>query len=156
MKCTYFKEQLSAYIDGELSLIAGWKIKRHLKVCSNCQKELERLGKIHRLSKLVLIMAPEPGFYERVQEKLPDDIQVPQCEKSPTLKRFWISLPQPGKIALVAAGLILLFWSFIYPQFFSPSLNIDQFEEEYLRTRETLPWMDEPALSAILTGEKRG
>ncbi|MBE0478744.1 zf-HC2 domain-containing protein [Candidatus Aerophobetes bacterium] len=162
MKCRWSKENLSAYIDGELNIITGWIIKRHAKFCPECQKELNELQKISKLSKLLLIKEPEFDFYEQVREKL-QQVKIAQQEKPEiaaerkSIERMWTFLPQSGKAALLVGVAALLFFLVIYPQIFpAPSLSIEQFEEEYLRSRETLPWVESPALSATLMSAERG
>jgi len=155
IKCNYFQKELSAYIDNEIDFITSWKIKRHLKMCSECQKELQKLEKLHKISKLVLVKHPKYDLYEKIQKKLPR-IKTSPHRKSSILREIWTSLPQPGRVALLAGAALLLFFSLIYPQFFSKSLSINQFEEEYVRSQEILPWAEGPVLPVTLISDERG
>jgi len=41
VNCNWLKENLSSYIDGEVNFLIRWKIKRHLRLCLDCRRELE-------------------------------------------------------------------------------------------------------------------
>jgi len=145
VNCNWLKENLSSYIDGEVNFLIRWKIKRHLRLCLDCRRELEQLKKIRRLSKLVLVTSPEPDFYERLAIKLPH-----MEKKRGNFWKIWVALPYPGKIAILTGLAIALFLLVVYPHLFSPSLSIVEFEEEYLRSRELLSWVEEPAPPLIV------
>lgn len=145
MNCNQLKKALSPYIDGEVNFLVRWKIKRHLRLCPDCQEELEQLEKIRRLSKLVLISSPEPHFYERLRIKLPQ-----RKKKRENLWKIWTVLPYPGKVAILTGLAVALFLLVIYPYLFSSSSSILQFEEEYLRSREFFSWVEEPAPALIV------
>lgn len=148
MKCKWSKDNISAYIDGGLNIITKWRLQRHIRGCAECQKELKVLQKINDLTKSLLINNPDFDFYEKIQTKINLEKARPY-EKPKALGNMWTFLPQSGKASIVAGVAALLFFLILYPRIFSaPSLNIEQFEEEYLRSRETISWMDSPVLSA--------
>jgi len=152
VNCKWFRENLSAYIDGELDFLKRWRIKRHLKRCSGCGREYRQLKKIHKLSKLVILAGPEPRFYERLRERFPE-IETIKYERAGVFEKMWIALPRGGKAAIIVGLVLILFFSVIYPHLFPTSLNIDGFEKEYLLSRETLTYVREPATSLILINE---
>lgn len=154
MKCDHLKEAISAYIDDELNFIARWRLNRHLKKCGECQKEFEELKKLHTISKAFLRLPSEVNVYEKIRKRVPQKNFSPQKEPG-VVKKAWVFLPQPGKLALAAAVGLLIFLSLVYPHFFSSSsVSVEQFEREYLRSQETLSWTEEPVLSATLVGER--
>ncbi|MCD6318028.1 zf-HC2 domain-containing protein [Candidatus Aerophobetes bacterium] len=152
MNCDWLKENLSAYVDGEMNFITRWRIKRHLKECLECSKELRQLEKIHKLSKLAILVSPESHFYDRLKAKLPK-VETIEHKKNRVFENIWIALPQGGKAAILVGIALILFLSVIYPRLSSTSLNIDRFEKEYLLSQETLTCVGEPATSLILTSE---
>jgi len=153
MNCDWFKKNLSAYIDGEVYFLARWRIKRHLKRCPKCSKEYNQLKKIHKLSKLAILVNPEPHFYDRLRARLPE-LKTIKYERAWVFKKIWIALPQEGKAAIMVGLALILFLSVFYPRLFSTSLNIDRFEKEYLLSRETLTCVGEPATPLILISEE--
>ena len=157
MRCNQIKKNLSAYIDGELRALAGWRIKKHLAACPECRREWIKLKQIHEMSKLVLSNQPEPGFYGRLRERLARQERI-SMSKRDSLRRMWTALPFPCKAAIFAGVVSIIFLSLVYPRLLStsPALSIDQFEEEYLRSRGTLSWVTESAPSFILIQEQRG
>ena len=158
MECRKIRENLSAYIDKELNFLTRWKIKRHINTCPACKKEWLKLKKIDTISKMILLESPEPGFYQRLEKKLPGRKKVNSRKYGlSNLTRAWTFTPLAGKAFFVAGvAALIIFLSFIYPRFLSPSLNIDRFEEEYLRSRgEVISWVREPS-PIILIQEQRG
>lgn len=160
MKCNQRKEDLSAYIDGELNFITGWKIKRHLRVCSGCRDEVEKMQKMRRVSKILLTSHPQPNLYEKIEKKLPERETSPyEDSRVPSpMRRMWNLLPESGKIAIFATAALILFFTLVYPNLFSPSsVSIEHFEEEYLRSRESLSLAEgSPGLSLTLVSDGRG
>lgn len=154
MNCNQCKNNLSAYIDEEVNFLNGWRIKKHLKTCPECKKEWIKLKNIRKISKVVLLKNPEPDFYKRLKERLPRKEKISRA-KIVNLKTVWITLPLPGKAAFVAGLAIILFLSLIYPRFLlvPDTLSIEQFEEEYLRSREMLSFAEGPTPSIILVQE---
>ena len=156
MKCKWSKAAISAYMDGGLNIITRWRLQKHIRVCAECQKELQVLQKLHALTQSLLVSNPDCDFYERIRA----DIGLAKTrhrKKSRLLGNIWTFLPQPGKASIVAGVAAVLFFLVLYPRIFSaPSLHIEQFEEEYLRSRETVSWMDSPALSAAFINRERG
>ncbi len=153
MNCDWCTKNLSAYIDGELNFFARWRIKRHLKRCRECNKEWGQLKKIHKLSKLVILVNPEPHFYDHLRTRLPE-VETTKHGRTWVFERIWMTLPREGKAAIMAGLALLLFLSVFYPRLFSTSLNIDRFEKEYLLSRETLTFVGEPAASLISINEE--
>ena len=43
MKCKKIQEQFTQFLEGSLSEVANSDVEKHLKSCSNCQKELEEM-----------------------------------------------------------------------------------------------------------------
>lgn len=150
MRCEWVKKNLSPYLDGEVNFFIRQKIRRHLKTCPQCAKRFGELQKLDRLSKLFLIKSAAPDFYERLQEKL-----VLKPVKKRSSWNVWLTLPYPGKIAIALGLILLIFFSFIYPRL-TPSLNINQFEEDYLRSREFVLWVEEPSLPLTLINTSGG
>lgn len=155
MRCDWFKKNLSAYIDGEVNFLTRWRIKRHLKSCADCYKDYIRLKNLRKISKIILLKNPEPGFYERLQAKLPRLNPNITLKKTGSLAKFWMLLPLPGKLAIGGVAILILFLLIIYPHLSGSSLNINKFEEEYLRSKEIFSVVEEPAPPLLPVSEER-
>jgi anti-sigma factor RsiW len=66
MSCKKYKILLSAYIDGEITAKEEKALKKHLKVCPDCAKELERLGQVRNIFRVVERKEPSEFFESRV------------------------------------------------------------------------------------------
>lgn len=155
MRCDWVKKNLSVYMDGEINLLTGWKIKKHLKKCYECHKEYTKLKKIQELTKAALFKTPDPGFYERLQMRLPQLNRSTPLKETGSLTKIWISLPLTGKLVITGIIGLILFLLMVYPHLFKSSLSINKFEEEYLRSKEIFSVTEEPNLPLVLISEER-
>jgi anti-sigma factor RsiW len=69
--CPQIRDLLSAYADGELDLVRGLEIERHLQGCPTCAAALERTRSLSALlGDAALYHQPPPGLQERVRASL--------------------------------------------------------------------------------------
>jgi Putative zinc-finger len=62
MRCETARESLIAFIDGELSGLAAWSVRRHLARCGDCAGELISLQDLnHRLRSLDILQGHSPA-----------------------------------------------------------------------------------------------
>ena len=68
MDCSYFRERIHHYVDGELGYLEVAELQGHLSFCPDCAAELAQMaelrGALASWGKVEL--APPPGFAERV------------------------------------------------------------------------------------------
>ena len=68
MDCSYFRERINLYIDGELGYMEVAELQQHLSFCPDCAAELAQVGEVRGAlaawGRLELV--PPPGFAERV------------------------------------------------------------------------------------------
>jgi anti-sigma factor RsiW len=70
--CEEIRDLLSPYADGELDLVRGVEIERHLHDCSSCAAVLERTRALStRLGDPALYHQAPPGLAQRVRAALP-------------------------------------------------------------------------------------
>jgi len=155
MRCNLALKYLSQHLDGELSPRVREKIETHLAACADCTREYQRLQAIRALTRDLLAKDPGPHFYGCVSRRLS------RSSSSPSIRRrrlidLWSLAPVHAK-ALAAAGLaFLLFFALVYPRFTTPSLPIESFQQEYLRSRDVLAWGEQPSATMISFGSGRG
>ena len=66
MSCKKYKILLSASVDGEITAKEESALKKHLKVCPDCTKELEHLGHVRNIFRVVERKEPSEFFESRV------------------------------------------------------------------------------------------
>ena len=68
MDCSYFRERINEYVDGEMDYMQVAELQAHLSFCPDCAVELAQTGELRGVlagwGRLEL--APPPGFAERV------------------------------------------------------------------------------------------
>ena len=82
MDCSYFRERINEYVDGEMGYLEVAELQAHLSFCPDCSMELARTGELRgSLAEWGrLELAPPPGFAERVTAAV-------ELEPSPTARR---------------------------------------------------------------------
>lgn len=68
-ECKHFKKNISAYVDNMLTNTQKQKFEAHLKACSSCQKEVDKLKSIIEFSSSLSVKAPDV-FTKNVMEKI--------------------------------------------------------------------------------------
>ena len=68
MDCSYFRESINLYIDGELGYLEVAELQQHLSFCPDCAAELAQVGEVRGALAAWgrLELATPPGFAERV------------------------------------------------------------------------------------------
>ena len=68
MDCSYFRECINHYVDGELGYLEVAELQGHLSFCPDCAAELAQLAEVRgALASWGMVeLAPPPGFAERV------------------------------------------------------------------------------------------
>jgi anti-sigma factor RsiW len=68
MDCSYFRERINKFIDGELGYLEVAELQQHISFCPECAAELGQLGEVRGALAAWgrLELAPPPGFAQRV------------------------------------------------------------------------------------------
>jgi predicted anti-sigma-YlaC factor YlaD len=70
MECDTYQEQMSLWIDGQLTEDEIQHIESHAAVCASCRTSLDGLRRLDRLFSAAPMTAPMPGFTDRFQARL--------------------------------------------------------------------------------------
>jgi len=70
MKCNDVREELIAYIDGELSSMGMCAIEAHLAECPGCTTEWEGLRKMTEWTHQMELIPPSLDWWEKLEERL--------------------------------------------------------------------------------------
>lgn len=120
MNCNEVRELLSLYIDDELDKNEKLLVEEHLKVCEECQKELEEYKKIIQALQEIPDEEPPLGYCKRLHEKLlaaeaeKTDFHEPNIKESPAEIREFPGMAKNKfsrwlKYGSLAAALVLVF-----------------------------------------------
>jgi anti-sigma factor RsiW len=68
MDCSYFRERINQYVDGEMGYLEVAELQAHLSFCPDCAAELAQVGEARGALAAWgrLELATPPGFAERV------------------------------------------------------------------------------------------
>ncbi len=111
MSCEELSEELSAYLDHELSPEERARLEDHLQTCPRCRQELESLRAVSRLVASLPQVEPSPSFIHSIRAHL-----VPQ-------RRRWLRPISPFAVdvvplvAVAALFLVVLSAALIWPFF---------------------------------------
>ena len=154
MVCRKIRKELSCYLDNEVNLNKRVKIERHLKRCTNCSYRLEQLKKIHTLTQKAFSKEPKQGFYERLSPRLEEgEKRIGLKEKLFGWRYNWrLSLSPVGKMAVTISVLAIVSLSVLYTwrSVSLPEINIEVFQQEYVRYNGMSSFAEEIALPVIL------
>lgn len=70
MKCRKMKEQISRFLDNELLPSEQLPVLEHLKLCTNCRKELDALSQVSDFLNLIKPIAVPPEFSTNLQKRI--------------------------------------------------------------------------------------
>lgn len=95
VECTWVEDNLSAYMDGELTRLARLQVRRHLKVCHHCREQVSGLMTVREQIRRVRSSIPREMFNLFIQFLLwtqPDGNQtggqsLPDEAGSPALRQ---------------------------------------------------------------------
>jgi len=102
MRCDEARVHLKALIDGELTYVQAWRVRRHVARCAACQKEVADLRAITGALSEADRALPPADLRARILAALPSPIAVQ--EPSPSLPRADAPRRPYGRYALSAAA----------------------------------------------------
>lgn len=106
MRCEYYQELLSPYLDKELTKEEQEALEIHLQSCAYCRASLDRLQEMLKHLKVLQDVELPEGFHEKLMEKIGEQTTTDKTKKRSIPK--WI-----GYISSLA-GLFLIgiFWMY--------------------------------------------
>jgi len=135
MDCERFANDLTAYLDGELSATRSLEVKSHLEVCQPCREEYQSLELSARFVEThIRGLQVQPRIWNNVQAHL-SVIEAPA--PPPGLFQFLAMNPwwSAAGSAVVAAALFLGLWSYLHNQ--AVKQDLVQYMTQYIQARDT-------------------
>lgn len=136
MNCQNYTENLSAYLDGELSRRETDELESHLESCSRCAHERNSLEEAFLFvdNSLPQPLKPSPEIWGHIRSRISES-----AVRSPLpgfLQIFQTSRWAPALAAVAAALVIGLgLWGYVYHRETDQGLN--QYMTQYIEARES-------------------
>jgi len=158
-ECRRVRENLVAFLGGELGEAEREKVRRHLEACSRCSRELKDFRRIFESAGS---LSPVPGSaldgvdWEAQAEKIVGAVWTAKSSPrpAPRRERFWLFAPGPrpvlagivGGIMIGALAMFIVFKGSILQKkgsekLFAPGEFLDRVDLEIAR-RETLNYLE--------------
>lgn len=102
--CREFRQDLVAYLDGELGGEAAQALARHLEACADCRREALALERTARALQALQVPALPPGLEERVLAR----VRREGGPVWPVLRVRWAGRLVAAAAAVLLAGLAVL------------------------------------------------
>jgi anti-sigma factor RsiW len=112
---------LDALLDGALGALDRWAVIVHLSECDACLRHVAAEGRLRtRVRHQIEQAAPEPGFSQRLQDVLSEEIPAPRSPRSlPTLRQV------PLRLALVLGPSLAAIWLLVQVSLLPPAVATD-------------------------------
>ena len=129
MDCKQCAEELTAFLDGELSTANSERVKSHLRTCIPCSEEVRSLQEVGDfVESNSRVLDPRPESWNMVRARIYQEI--PESSS-----RDWMSQRWRFAIAALAvlAAFVIGYGQYIHIQ----QRNLDRYISQYVRERET-------------------
>lgn len=100
------REQLSAYLDGELTSAQRAELQVHLAACAQCARELEELALVGQAARELDEPAPE-GYFDELPGRVRQRLRAARQAAAPASRRRLLPAWSWAAAALVLVGLLL-------------------------------------------------
>ena len=144
MDCKRCAEDLTAYLDGELSPRRSAEIRAHLDVCNNCSKEMQDLAdSVSFIESRTKEIPLKPEIWNNIRAQL----STLEGVQPSGFSQFWLwRWPKVTAAALAAASLIALgFWGYLNYEKSQESLR--HYMNAYITVRDAQLYNQGPTLA---------
>jgi predicted anti-sigma-YlaC factor YlaD len=101
MWCKQVRNQLSAYVDGELNTQRAQAVEMHLSQCEGCSRESETVGGVRRLTAAIPLEELPTGLHAGIMARLADEMAASARAFRPAPRRLspWALMGLAGAAA---------------------------------------------------------
>jgi anti-sigma factor RsiW len=136
MVCKDYSEDLTAYLDGELSPSRASEIAAHIRTCRPCSDELSELRRTGDfIGAHSVTLEPRPEMWNNLRARIP---VRPEVRGYPDWFQTWLGnrrLAALGSLVATAA-LVLGLWGYIAHR--ESQRSLERYMREYVQQRETM------------------
>lgn len=137
MNCELCTDNLTAYLDAELSALEAEDVRRHVEVCVPCRRELEDLrDSMQFIDARVTQLDPSPALWRNLQARI---TQLPQPQPRLRLGDLFRTRWAPVALAAsIALGAGLGVWGYLERQNRQTAAQyaFEQYMDAYVRLRD--------------------
>lgn len=133
MTCTQTQPLLDAYVDGELSRLAAFRLRRHLSACTSCAAALADIWQLHHRVQAWRDLPAPVGLGTRIAAVLPPAHPLPARLSFPVR-------PAAVGLASIAAALAAVLW-FLPGQPGQPTIVYADVEKA-MQQVQTVSWVE--------------
>ncbi|MCK5145345.1 zf-HC2 domain-containing protein [bacterium] len=112
MKCNQIREQLNAYMDGELKGEAGKRVSAHLAYCSQCREELAALTAVDEFGRIPYVDDPGDVYWKRLNRDISSAVDRASgqrvADKHSARRRILPLKPVTLRLAGMAAAAVMV------------------------------------------------
>lgn len=105
MDCESINNQLSAYMDGELSPRQAAKVQRHVANCPRCREDLSELQSVRALLSNATHAQPSPGFWTDTLQHIRSVTERPPARRPGA---FWLPARATAALAVFTVACMVL------------------------------------------------
>jgi Putative zinc-finger len=106
--CRKIQQELSAYLDGELTPSLRADVERHLTSCAQCQQELSEMKTLATGVAALPNLEPAPRFLAEVRRKIARaEKPEPMSWQDYVFRPFWLKVPLEAAALIVIIGLAI-------------------------------------------------
>jgi len=107
MRCDEVREVLPEYSVGALKGLKARRVRKHLRRCPSCARELEALERAASLIESMPLEHPPQRVWESIKASIEAEAPV---EAEPARPKWFVKLaPALGALAVIAASLVIYF-----------------------------------------------
>ncbi len=133
MDCRQCSDDLSAYIDGELSEGAAAQMQEHLAKCPPCRDQHDDLvNSVTFVTEHTGVLEPVPEIWNNLRARI---AEMPPPSESGGLSRFLAMNRWPAMIATLAATLLLALGLWGYLRYEQSQRDLESYMNEYIQMR---------------------
>jgi len=130
MDCRQCAEDLTAFLDGELSEASSGQVQSHLQTCTSCSEEFRSLREAAEfVESHNRTLEPRSGSWNMVRARI-------TTENVPSPSHSWLS--NRWRLAVAALVLVAAFTAGYLQYQQSQKKDLDRYVSEYMQQRKTL------------------
>lgn len=134
MECLECSDNLTAYLDGELTQRHRGELESHLKACTVCAQEFHSLEETTRFVQThTAELDPRPILWQKVHTRISAE---PSPSRHTSIFQLHVPIRARFAAAALAAAVVLSLGVWRYVQYYESEQALQQYMSQYIETRE--------------------
>jgi anti-sigma factor RsiW len=146
MECDKCREEMTAFLDGELSSLSDRELKAHLEACRKCAAELSELKESYAFVESNAVAAEiRPEMWQQVRSRI---VVISPPDPAGTFHYLFYQNRWIAAAAALAATAVLAFGFWTYLRYEQSSKQLQNYMNAYIERREAARPRRAPSLDA--------